>query len=91
VTIPRYSREDMAAQVSLLVALRDLGLHQAELEPVGRSGRRSIAPEPYCRVEVRQVRLWAAMMSEAANRTPTHAELVEMIDAATHAEQGREP
>jgi hypothetical protein len=61
VTIPRYSREDMADAVQ---------------EMVGCDGgqRNAIVP-------TNLLRKWAATMSEAANRTPTHAELVGMIEA----------
>jgi len=88
-TIPRYSREDMADAVRLITSLADLGMEQAKVEPVGHTGRHGVTPEPAVRVFVQQLRGWAAMMSEAANRTPTHQELVERIDGQLPREERR--
>ena len=64
--IPRYSREDMADAVR----------HATEMADLFDAGSR-----PSVGLLVNRMRVWAAMLSEAANRTPTHRELVAMIDA----------
>jgi len=70
--IPRYSREDMADQV------RRLSLFADEADEVG---------EEIVDVNVSLLRITAAMLSEAANRTPTNRELVAMIDATPTQEE----
>ncbi len=65
----RYSREDLAEMVEYLAHEADLGLG-------GHDKRVSMVP-------CNKLRVAAAMLSEAANRTPTHAELVaEMQESA---------
>lgn len=66
-TPARYSREDMADAVAEATAYANVG-------GFGRNGEFGL-------VRTDRLRKWAAIMSEAANRTPTHAELVEMIEA----------
>jgi len=68
----RYSREDFADQV------RRLTLFAEEADEAGSE---------IVDVNVSLLRITAAMMSEAANRTPTHRELVRMIDATPKEEK----
>jgi hypothetical protein len=68
--ISRYSREDFAHQV------RRLSLFADEADEAGSE---------IVDVNVQVLRATAAMLSEAAARTPTHAELVAMIK-----DQGRD-
>ena len=80
-TIPRYSREDFAHQVRRLA---------------GFAAEEAADPRKPDVVAVHRnvLRASAAMLSEAANRAPTHRELVAMIDRApTHEDlnEGREP
>ncbi len=65
-TTPRYSREDFAHQVRTLVAF---------------AAEEAADPRQPDVVAVHRnvLRATAAMLSEAANRAPTHNELVEMI------------
>lgn len=77
--LPRYSREDMADAVGEMV-------HQADLGMGGFDKRNAL-------ISTDRLRKWAAMLSEAANRAPTHAELVAMIEArreCPHWERGEE-
>jgi hypothetical protein len=73
-SIPRYSREDMAHQVRRLTLFAD------EADEAGSE---------IIDINVAVLRATAAMMSEAANRAPTHQELVERIDGQLPREERR--